>query len=139
MKRVFLVVLVVLTMAVVAPVGAATLYMETTVSKVEDNGYVEFTDKSGNFFFFTEVSDKFKVGDKVELEVIAVFDGRNFVVEDMKYIMPEITVKFPNTMEELVAMYAGMAAICLAVFFGGFFAGHLHGKPKSNRRVYVHS
>ena len=139
MRKILIAVLVLLAMVVVAPVNAATLYMETVVSKVENNGNVEFTDKSGNFFFFTKVSDKFKVGDKVELEVIAMFDGETFVVEDMKYVIPEITIRFPETVEELVAMYAGVVAIGLAMFFGGFITGHLHSKPRKNRRVYVHS
>lgn len=76
MRNLIAVLVLMLAMAVVAPVGAATLYMETTVSRVEDNGNVTFTDRSGDFFFFTKVSDKFKVRDEVELEVTAVFDGR---------------------------------------------------------------
>ena len=135
MNKALMVVLVVLAVAIVVPVGAAELKMDAVVSKVE-GGHVEFTDKSGNFFFFTDVAEKLSVGDKVVLKVDAIFDGDSFKVRDMEYnIIPNIT--FPKTVEELVAMYAGMVAICLAVFFGGFIAGHLHGKPKSNRRVYA--
>jgi len=136
MRNLIAVLVLMLAMAVVAPVGAAELRMDTVVSKVE-GGHVEFTDKTGNFYFFTDITDPLRVGDKAELIVDAIFDGENFKVRDMEYnILP---IKFPNTMEELVAMYAGMAAICLAVFFGGFIAGHLHSKPRKNRRVYVHS
>jgi len=135
MNKVLVIVLVLLAMVVV-PINAAELHMNAVVSKI-DGGHVEFTDKSGNFFFFTDVVEKLNIGDKAELVVDAIFDGENFKVRDMEIEhIQNISVKFPETDEELVAMYAGIVAIGLAMFFGGFIAGHLHSKPKKNRRIY---
>lgn len=45
----------------------------------------------------------------------------------MKYIIPEITVKFPETKRELYTMYGAIIGLMLASFAGGFLLAY---KPK---------